>query len=152
ARGVYHGRGAELPAVRADAGDLPVRARKGDDLGAFDELGAAVAGTRDVAVEEARRVRVAILRAERGEADVVGTRDGTERLRLRRIDAACRDAEALPELERALERRAAAVRRDEEEEANRMEVRVDANFFLERLDAGNEPLREPEVDLAQDLK
>src|SRR2546430_1574328 len=70
---------------------------------------AGFAGARDIAVQHAGGIGVAVLRAERTEAHVVGARVFEERFGLGRGHPPRGDAEACPHGERALERVCVAV-------------------------------------------
>src|SRR5438552_18717836 len=115
----------------ADRDDLAVRYVDRPSRRALAELDAAFARARDEALEDRVRIGVAVLRAERGEADVVDADLGEDRLRLGPRQPARRHLQPLPERERPLERDDVALRGDEEEVADLVELRIDPHLVLE---------------------
>src|SRR5439155_4128047 len=149
---VDHGARAALIGLRAHTGDAAVRAGDRGDRRIFRERDPGFACARDVTIQHAGRIGVAVFRAEGAEPNVVGARVIEKGLGLGSGDATRGDAEARPHRERTLERGNIALLRDQEEIADLMEVRVGPDLVGESVDGRYRSLRELDVDLARELE
>src|SRR4029079_5834355 len=118
----------------------------------FRERDAGLARARDVAGQHARGIRVAVFRAERPEAHVVGASVFEELFRFSCGDATRGNIEARPHRQRSLECGDIAIFGDEKEVADLMEVWIGPDLVLESLDMWKRTLRKFDVDLARELK